>query len=150
METDRLNRFLTLGANVGVIAGIIFLGYELRQNNQLLVEEARLSMLENQKSWAYFVSAADNVSISVISPEESSDLSRADKIRRTELIGTMLLMWQWEFEQSQSDLLGRTPLAIGAYRYGWKAYRVADIWPELRDWYSDEFVQFVELNVTSN
>ena len=144
MDKDRLNRWLTLGANVGVIAGIIFLGFELRQNNQLLVEQARYSMLENQKQWAYFVSAAGNVSDHVIVPDGNSELSTTDKIRRGELIGTLLFMWQWEFEQSQSKLFGQSDVSVEAYKYGWQNYHIAEVWPEIRGWYSDEFVQFME------
>ena len=80
-------------------------------------------MLENQKQWAYFVSAADNVSDSVMSPVGDSELSKTDQIRRAELIGTLLFMWQWEFEQSQSKLFGETELSVGAYQYGWNNYR---------------------------
>ena len=32
MDSDRLNRWMTLGANIGVLAGIIFLAFELQQN----------------------------------------------------------------------------------------------------------------------
>jgi len=39
MSMDRYNQWLTLLANVGVIAGIIFLAIELRHNNMLLVEQ---------------------------------------------------------------------------------------------------------------
>jgi len=147
VESDRLNRWLTLGANLGVIAGIIFLGFELRQNNQLLVEEARYSMLENQKEWAYFISAAENVSDSVMSPDDSSKLSKTDKIRRLELIGTLLFMWQWEFEQSQSNLFGGSDFSVDAYKYGWRNYKITEIWPEVRSWYTDDFIQFIEERV---
>ena len=147
MKDDKLNRLLTLGANFGVIAGIIFLGFELKQNNQLLVEEARYSMLENQKEWAYFISAADNVSDSVMSPDSNSELSETDKIRRGELFGTLLFMWQWEFEQSRSKLFGGSEVSIEAYRHGWRNYKIAEIWPEIRDWYSDDFIRFMEEEV---
>jgi len=32
VDADRLNRWITLGANIGVLAGIIILGLEIRQN----------------------------------------------------------------------------------------------------------------------
>ena len=150
MNADRLNRWLTLGANMGVIAGIIFLGFELRQNNQLLVEQARYSMLENQKQWAYFISAADSVSDSVMSPDGGIELSKTDKIRRGELIGTLLFMWQWEFEQSQSNLFGQSDVSVEAYKYGWRNYNIAEVWPEIRGWYSDEFVRFMEEKIADN
>ena len=37
MDTDRLNRWLTLGANIGDLFGIVFLAIEVRQNNENLV-----------------------------------------------------------------------------------------------------------------
>jgi hypothetical protein len=54
MDIEKLNRWLALGANVAVSAGIVFLAVEIRQNSQILVEQARYSMLENQKEWAFF------------------------------------------------------------------------------------------------
>ena len=36
MDSDRLNRWLTLGANVGVLAGIALIFFELRQNAELM------------------------------------------------------------------------------------------------------------------
>ena len=46
MDTDRLNRWLTLGANFGIILGIVFLVIEVRQNQFALNEGNRLSILE--------------------------------------------------------------------------------------------------------
>jgi len=44
MDTDRLNRWLTLAANIGVIAGILFLALELRQNSNLMRAQSRTEM----------------------------------------------------------------------------------------------------------
>jgi len=49
MDTDRLNRWLTLVANLAVVAGIIFLAIEIRQNTlsnerQMLMERISGSM----------------------------------------------------------------------------------------------------------
>ena len=41
MNTDNLNRWLTLCANIGVVIGIIFLALELQQNNELLESQAQ-------------------------------------------------------------------------------------------------------------
>jgi len=41
VDTDRLNRRLTLGANIGVLVGIILLVIEVRQNNENLVAQQR-------------------------------------------------------------------------------------------------------------
>ena len=44
MDADQLSRWLTLGANIGVIAGIVFLGLELRQNADLMRAQWRAEM----------------------------------------------------------------------------------------------------------
>jgi len=41
MDTDRLNRWLTLGANIGVVIGIILLIIELDQNRDMMRAEIR-------------------------------------------------------------------------------------------------------------
>ena len=40
MDLDRLNRWLTLLANIGVVAGIIFLAIEINQNTQVTISDA--------------------------------------------------------------------------------------------------------------
>ena len=44
MDSDRLNRWLTLGANVGVLAGIILLLVELDQNREAIQAQTRSSL----------------------------------------------------------------------------------------------------------
>ena len=44
---ERLNQWLTLIANVGVVAGIVFLAYEIRVNTQALSATTATSYLQN-------------------------------------------------------------------------------------------------------
>lgn len=46
MGSDRLNWWLTLVANLGVIGGLVFLGYETRQNTSQMRAEAAYSINE--------------------------------------------------------------------------------------------------------
>jgi hypothetical protein len=46
MDSDRLNRWLTLGANLGVLVGIIILAVEIRQNSDL----ARLQFSDDRRA----------------------------------------------------------------------------------------------------
>ena len=50
MNTEKINQWLTLSANIGVVAGIVFLGYELRLTRDALVGatyQQRTNMVEN-------------------------------------------------------------------------------------------------------
>ena len=49
MDNAKLNRWLTLLANISVVAGIVFLGIEVRQNTQTLEQNAlymRLALMD--------------------------------------------------------------------------------------------------------
>ena len=55
MESDRLNRWLTLVANIGVLIGLVLLVIEIRQSNLLAlaeIEQARSdSLLQWRREW---------------------------------------------------------------------------------------------------
>ena len=46
MDTEKINRWLTLLANIGVVAGIVFLAVEIRQNQAILEESNQYNFLE--------------------------------------------------------------------------------------------------------
>ena len=46
MDANRFGGWLTLGANIGVVVGIIFLAIELRQNNELLRSQASITYVQ--------------------------------------------------------------------------------------------------------
>ena len=48
MNLDNLNKWLTLLANLGVLAGIIFLAMELQQNSKMMEAQTRDSITEKQ------------------------------------------------------------------------------------------------------
>ncbi len=48
MKKIDLGQTITILANVGVIAGIVFLAVELRQNNTLMAAQARFNQLSAQ------------------------------------------------------------------------------------------------------
>ncbi len=61
MKKIDLGQTIGILANVGVIAGIVFLGFELRQNNQFLGAEARYNLLQNRQAVHLMVIQDDNV-----------------------------------------------------------------------------------------
>lgn len=51
MDSDRLNRWLTLGANLGVLAGLALLVVEIRQSNQLALAQIEQTRSDNLLAW---------------------------------------------------------------------------------------------------
>ena len=58
MNADSMNRWLTLGANLGVVAGLVFLAVELNQNTKATIAAAS-ETITNQ-SLDYFALGMDN------------------------------------------------------------------------------------------
>ena len=68
MKKLDLGQSIGILANVGVIAGMLFLAVELRQNNELMTDEAERSRAESMReSWALL---ADNDELAVIMVKE--------------------------------------------------------------------------------
>ena len=50
MDSDKINRWLTLGANLGVLVGIVFLVLEMRQNSAIATAQVRLEYAAGWRS----------------------------------------------------------------------------------------------------
>ena len=97
METDHVNRWLTLGANVGVIAGLILLAAEINQNTKVsemqfyierraIVNELSQAMLDTESSEAR--------TKSIVNPQSLS-LSDIDKLGS--ILSLRLNIWRLSF-----------------------------------------------------
>ena len=58
MDSDRLNRWMTLGANIGVLAGIIFLAFELQQNTVATQLEAASNFQDSFSEIELFIAGS--------------------------------------------------------------------------------------------
>ena len=77
---QQLNKWLTLCANIGLLAGIFFLAYELRQNNDLLEAQARETKLDRRT--AVYISRASTPELARI----SAKFNQGDLLTPTELV----------------------------------------------------------------
>ena len=146
MDIEKLTHWLTLVANFGVIAGVVFLAYELQQNNELLVQESRYSMLQNQKDWTQFINGSEEVS-NLLYVEDSQNLSDLDQDRRFGILLGNIFTWQWEWEQSRTEMFGETELPVEAFRALWQNFGLERDWPELKVTLKSDFVTFMENDV---
>ena len=51
MDSDRINRWLTLGANIGVLIGLFLLIVEIDQNNELMQAQIEQTRSETLVDW---------------------------------------------------------------------------------------------------
>jgi hypothetical protein len=148
MNMEKTNHWLALLANLGVIAGVVFLAFEIRQNNELLVQDSRYSMLENQKDWKFFLNGDPEIA-RLIYGSQTSELNEIEKFRRFDILSGLLLTWQWEWEQSQSGLIGDSKLPVEGFHALWNYQNIQAEWAELRPILKPGFAGFLEDNVVN-
>jgi hypothetical protein len=142
---------LTLGANVGVIAGIIFLAVELRQNNELLAADARFNRL--QLSWNGWQSLAEHGDLTdlIVATKNGEILEGSEQLRVDAVSMRILITMEWSYRELPPDSPERLYL-LGALQ---ETFSGTGIGADLRIWESKKsrldpgFVQWVEENVLS-
>lgn len=145
MKKIDLGQMISILANLGVIAGIVFLGYELRQNNRFLSEQARYSVLQNQVGWTNMVAENADVAKLAFASPESEPLTRVEQLQRGELIAGLLRRWEWEYERSQLGIADLAP--IEGWIQAFDRFNVASDWEDLKSWFSPEFVNYIDTEV---
>lgn len=149
MTSEWLNRWLTLGANVGVIAGIVFLAYEIRQNSEALNAQSRYShaMVRAEKLAAL---SSDPVMPQILLKAQGGNaLTPQDQFRLRNWYMALFVAWQWEWQEHKLGRIqapirtwknlmeGQSPDAINVYP------GLKDFWISVQSDFSDEFVAFM-------
>lgn len=151
MKKRNLSETLHLLANLGVIAGIVFLGVELRQNNSLMEMEARAILTENLQDGWYQVSSDPGLVELFIKDRSDQELSEGEEMRLNAYWMGMLLRREWQhehFPDADTGMAGLQRLfsSYGSLRRAWggstSASRSAG-----KDNFSPEFVRFVEAEI---
>ena len=102
MNLDNLNKWLTLIANVGVIAGILFLAYEIRQNTQMMQAAAIQESTNIAREQLYFMAGDSEMArIEKLGDEDPSQLTPVEFQRylyeeRAFWLGMQSQYRQWE------------------------------------------------------
>lgn len=148
-----IGQVLTIGANVGVIAGILFLVMEVRQNNRLLAAQARYSLRQYRNDIADTL-MLPHVLEATHKWAAGKELSAEE--RSTGLMAALKLLelWEWQYGEYAAGMLQRNDLPVAAWRLwfhgeGPLPVPVRCIYELRRSVLNADFVQFFEQNVMS-
>ena len=138
-------------ANLGVIAGIVFLAVELRQNNDLMEMEARATLTENLQDGWYQVSSDPDLVELFLKDRSGQERAKGEEMRLNACWMGMLRRRGWQrghFPDTNTGWTGLQRLfsTYGSLRRAWdgtgSASRQAG-----KDNFSAEFVRFIEAEV---
>jgi hypothetical protein len=138
-------------ANIGVIAGIIFLAFELRQNNRLLAAQARYSLRQYRSDVADTIMAPHVLEAT----HKYASGERVTPAERSAALMTALKtieLWEWQHGEYVAGMLGRESIPVDAWRVwyhgkGESPVPFREIWESRREVMNHEFVLFFEKNV---
>ena len=156
MRKIDIGQALAIVANLGVIAGIVLLAYELNQNNSLLRAQASYSLLLNRtESRNSLVNASEEVVDFWLRVSSNAPLTATDELRLTAWVETTFLKWQFEYGQFLDGNLSEAELPLEGYRAAFRGEGFANIrifpevWRSLRAQLRPDFVRWMETNVVS-
>lgn len=145
MDSDRVNRWLTLGANLGVFAGLILVAYEINQSGKHLELAASADGVDNFTQAMETLVQDENLSLLIYRAEQSfEDLDDFEKWRVARYLDGYMSMseqdyivirglsGEWAVTAIEDDM--REYMAMPMYR---------DYWQRSQSRHGPEFGQFI-------
>jgi len=144
MKLDHLSRWLALLANIGVVAGIVFLAIELRQNNALMEAESRAASFNNRLMGVEKLTEPEITRV-LAKVAEGEELSLAEALQLYAYHTMVMESWEWMYEESNYGLVDMSgPEIASAFR---KIPGLVEYWENQQYSAPPEFVQWFQENV---
>jgi hypothetical protein len=147
MDSDHLNKWLTLAANVGVIAGIVFLALELRQNNELLEAETRAAANIRLTATPAMISTDIDLADVLVRAKNGEALSESEELRVIAFNVMRLRGQEAFFGEYQKGTVELIPIDDWRRRFHSELFGApaqSETWSKTKSYFGDDFVQFIE------
>jgi len=153
MKNTDFRQIVQVFANVGVIAGIIFLGMEVQQNNEFLDSQTR----QNRANGARELNAAiydeeTGLSGVITKARSGAELTEDEAFRVDRYLITVILSWEYWYQDFADGIINEEELRYGGWSdlfYDVLPERMAATWERARPNSNPEFVEFMEENVVN-
>ena len=132
---------------VGIIAGIVFLGFELRQNNELMEAEARFNRLSAvTDTWRFIADQGDLAEIWGRF-DNNEAISIVEQRRIQAQIMSVFVLLEWTFREMDEDSTDLNQVRIVQLRTFAGSALWNQTWEERKTSFDPEFVQWMQSNV---
>ena len=148
-----LGRVAQVSANLGVIAGIIFLGLELRQNNDLLDSQARQNRANGARALSEAIyNDATGLGRLIDKAARGIELTPDEEFRLDHYLTTVIRDWEFWYQDFSDGILNEAELRSEGWRGQFHSVlpsRMTAIWERERLTSHQAFVEFMEANVVN-
>lgn len=156
MQKIDLGQTISTLANIGVIAGIVFLALELQQNNELLGAEARSTRLSVRLEEVRLPIENPVLAEALIKHRHGEELSDYEQLALDRDMETILVIFQNVVTEAQRGLIDENSIPLDS----WRAYfsgrnlstfgywpNISAYWEASKSDFDPAFVEFMEENV---
>ena len=149
MNASKINEWLTLISNFGVLLGITFLAYEIQQNTLTTQAQTRDSITEKQMTF-YDIGISNPDALELFLRGNANELEPGtlEFTRYLWIIRSQTRMWENEWYQAQlgtfesEEFQARLCLWSGALNVNSIGYK--NVWSRIRDTYAPEFREVLD------
>lgn len=147
MESDRLTRWLTLAANLGVLVGIILLIVELDQNRDMMRAQIRHELAMGIVDLLQVPASNEQLAGILYRAHAGEELSPEEQFQFQLRTNALLRYWEDVHYQYRVGLYDETEFARQreAWRASFASSHLAQIyWCQVRTLYSPEFMSEID------
>lgn len=147
MRTEQLNSWLTLAANLAVLAGIIFLAIEISQNTDMMRTQMNQSRAELAMNEAESMYNSDYIPALLTKIRQGGEVSAEERERYGHLFRALNRNWDNQLRQYREGFLDdNIPRSVrSAVNTEIVAVELArELWAQTKQSYSDEYIAFVD------
>ena len=102
MNIEKINKWLMLAANIGVIASIIFLGLEIRQNTEAFYSQSRQAILNSAQLEIFEIMNNTEIVTNVI---KSDQLSQDESLKIHFFLTAAVRLREYSWLQYQNQII---------------------------------------------
>ena len=147
MDTDKLNRWLTLGANIAVLVGIFFLAAEINQNTEMMRAQINQSRAEASMSEAQSMYNSDYLPEILVKLRAGDSISAEERERYVHFLRGLHRNLDNQLRQYREGFLAANiPRSVHqAIMYEVAPTEVArQEWERTREMFSQEYAELVD------
>jgi hypothetical protein len=142
LNSDRLNRWLTLGANIGVLIGIILLLVELAQNREMMRAQTRHEMAMGIVDMQHAVAENEQLADIMHRSSVGEKLTPTERLRHRHRLNALLRYWEDVHYQYRLGLYDEPEFS--SQREAWRGAflsnnHLREYWCETKGRYSEKF-----------
>ena len=142
---ERLNQWMTLVANIGVVAGLVFLAFEIRVNTNAVRSEATTSYLSHSMELSAQL-GSDSEGIAMMEGVNADGWSpgstRLFYVGNAQFKAVEFAFVQWKEGNLDTDLWNGNNRAV--YEFLWTQHWMRELWPGLRSNFSRVFQRHMD------